>query len=306
MAKILFVDNNDNLAQNSAEPIGQTNAPPNAFAGSFMEFVISQTTTAPVTPADGIKYLDEGHELEGIILGQTIPETDALYLLKTLRAKYKKSETFAIAVVHSGDVQLPMKYIEAGASDFIRAPFSQEELWFRIAQNKALLPRYNGASSINTDYLTQLVNRRYFYRMAEKLFASYERGHIHLTCAMIDIDNFVFLNDVYGERTGDLIIQHVANILKNRFRKTDLLTRYGGKKFCILNVNLERDSAFSVFDELRHKIEESPLRNLGDILKLTISIGVYTGETNHLEDMIRKAAVLLQTAKKQGNRVMVE
>lgn len=310
MAKILFIDNDDSFAPKITGALLRKAVATGAFLGDVAERYIAELTgsVASATPENAIKYLHENPDFHAIILGKDVPKSDGLNFLKELRKKYSKIEVSAIVIIAQEDVQHPLKYIEAGASDFIRMPFSPEELCFRIAQNEALLPKYsdNGSSS-NADYLTQLSNRRYFYKIAEKLFASYERGHIHLTSAMIDIDHFSFLNDAYGEKTGDLIIQHVAEILHQRFRKTDVLTRYGGKRFCVLNINLERGFAFSLFDDLRKKIEQTPLEIANEILKITISTGVYTMEASSLKGLIRKAGVLLQTAIQDGgNRVLVD
>ncbi len=310
MAKILFIDNDDYLSKKITGSLLRETVATGAFPGSVAELYAAKSTgsVASATLEHAIKYLHENPDFQSIVLGKDVPKNDGLYFLKELRKKYSKNEVSAIVVVEQEDVQLPSKYIEAGASDFIRMPFSFGELCFRIAQNEALLPKYCGnGSSSNSDYLTQLSNRRYFYKIAEKLFASYERGHIHLTAAMIDIDHFSFLNDAYGEKIGDLIIQRVAETLHQRFRKTDVVTRYGGKKFCILNINLERSFAFSLFDDLRKKVEQTPIVAASEILRITISTGVYTMEATSLKGLIRQAGILLQTAMKDGgNRVIVE
>lgn len=309
MAKILFVDNDDSLIKKTSQALLHNSRVPGAFGRNMVESVVAQTlgSIIPSEPKNALKHISESLELEGVVLGSTVSQTDGLYLLKMLREKHCKSEVFAIVVVEQNEPQASLEYVEAGANDFVRMPFSPEELCFRIVQNKALQQTYNGSSAVNSDYLTHLTNRRYFYQTAEKLYASCQRGHIHLTCAMIDIDHFGFLNDTYGEKTGDVIIQQVGNMLGQRFRKSDLLTRYGGKKFCILNINLERGFAFSVFDQLRKKIEETEFECKEEKLKVTISTGVYTLVTDSLEELIRRAAVLLQTAKKNGgNRVLVE
>lgn len=310
MAKILFIDNDDSCSRKITDALLHEAVATGSFLWDVAERYPAEFngSVASATPEHAIKCLHENHDFHAIILGNDVSQSDGLYFLKELRKKYNKNEISAIVIVEQEDVQSPLKYIEAGASDFIRMPFSPEELCFRIAQNEALLPKYSGnGSSNNADHLTQLSNRRYFYKIAEKLFANSERGHIHLTSAMIDIDHFSFLNDAYGEKTGDLIIQHVAEILHQRFRKTDVLTRYGGKKFCVLNINLERSFAFSLFDNLRKKIEQTPFEAAGETLKVTISTGVYTMEAVSLKEMIRKAGVLLQTAIKDGgNRVLVD
>lgn len=55
---------------------------------------------------------------------------------------------------------------------------------------------------------------------------------------LIDIDNFKHFNDTYGHITGDFIIKSVADMLKNRCRKTDIYGRFGGDEFILLIQNV--------------------------------------------------------------------
>jgi diguanylate cyclase (GGDEF)-like protein len=124
---------------------------------------------------------------------------------------------------------------------------------------------------------------------------------------MIDIDYFKKVNDTYGHKAGDIVLQYVANTLKNRVRGTDIVARLGGEEFCILAVNLKEDDAKILFEKLRQTIENSSIEiNENQTIKVTISIGAVTGLTESLEDMVNKADALLYEAKNSGrNKVIV-
>ena len=84
------------------------------------------------------------------------------------------------------------------------------------------------AVAASTDYLTNLLNRRGFLAEVE----SEEAADKHFY-AVIDVDNFKSFNDRHGHDTGDVVLQHVAAVLDEVTRDTDLVARWGGEEFII-------------------------------------------------------------------------
>ncbi len=74
----------------------------------------------------------------------------------------------------------------------------------------------------------------------KQLFASAARGQISLGVCMIDIDHFKMVNDTYGHEAGDKVLKHISAMIKNSFRETDIVSRFGGEEFCILWVNMKK------------------------------------------------------------------
>lgn len=77
------------------------------------------------------------------------------------------------------------------------------------------------------DFLTDTYNHRYFSARLEEEFNRAIRYSLSLSCILLDIDDFKWVNDTYGHRRGDTILREVASVIKGTIRKTDFLARYG-------------------------------------------------------------------------------
>lgn len=151
-----------------------------------------------------------------------------------------------------------------------------------------------------TDQLTGLYNRRHLDAVLESNSQIAERYNIPFSVAIIDIDHFKQVNDVYGHQVGDYVLQTLSGILKRVCRSVDILGRWGGEEFLILLPNTEEDDAEIAAEKIRKAIEMFPLENVG---VKTASIGVSEYHDN-LHETIKRADEALYQAKAQGrNRV---
>lgn len=156
-----------------------------------------------------------------------------------------------------------------------------------------------------TDSLTGLLNRREFFSQAEREFARYQRYRHPLAAIMTDIDNFKTINDQYGHRAGDLVMQTVAGQLRKELRKVDLAGRYGGDELAILLPMTELHDASGVAQRLLAAVAENPVAFEAHLIKLSISAGITTAEgTQSLTALLHRADEALYEAKQAGrNRI---
>lgn len=167
------------------------------------------------------------------------------------------------------------------------------------------------------DFLTGVYNRRTFMELADKLHQRAKRYNEPLTVIMVDIDQFKNINDTYGHRVGDQVLQVIAKACQQNLRSVDLLGRYGGEEFIILlpltsasagDLPSAQSPAVQLAERLRSTIAEIIVPNhLGDI-RLTISLGIAGREHGYddLEQLINCADIALYESKKNGrNRVTV-
>ena len=119
---------------------------------------------------------------------------------------------------------------------------------------------------------------------------------------MIDIDDFKLVNDQYGHAAGDDILQLFAQVVQENTREIDLLFRLGGDEFTLLLWDTDADSALSVAEELRRKIEETRF-SIGRLV--TVSIGLNTlKQDQSISVWFREADEALYRVKNNGrNRV---
>ena len=84
----------------------------------------------------------------------------------------------------------------------------------------------------HTDSLTDIYNRYGFDELAERMITKNPKSHF--VAALLDIDDFKFINDIYGHVYGDRALKSLTDSMKAFFPKTTLLGRNGGDEFCIL------------------------------------------------------------------------
>ena len=90
-----------------------------------------------------------------------------------------------------------------------------------------------------TDSLTNIYNRYGFDGLAEKMIS--KNPQTHFVAALLDIDDFKFINDIYGHSYGDKALKSLADSMKAFFPSDALLGRNGGDEFCILLPNCTYD-----------------------------------------------------------------
>lgn len=75
-----------------------------------------------------------------------------------------------------------------------------------------------------------------------------------LSFAILDIDFFKSVNDNYGHQYGDYVLKEVSNLMKQSFRKTDMIYRYGGEEIGIILPETSADNAEIPVERLREKL----------------------------------------------------
>lgn len=258
---------------------------------------------------DGCQALDvftQHPDIQLVITDYNMPNMDGFEFTMQIRKQYNKSELAVIGLSAQGNNILSAQFLKHGANDFIHKPFLNEEFHCRVSQNVEMVEYIQTVKKLsNLDYLTELVNRRYFFEMGGKLFDNAQRNHSTLSIAMVDIDDFKDVNDLHGHGIGDMVIRKVATLLNDRFRRSDIVARFGGEEFCILASNMAPNAVFRVFDELRQSLAQTDLKIEGKTLNTTVSIGVCSQLRPCLDDMISVADQMLYKAKANGkNQVM--
>ncbi len=179
-----------------------------------------------------------------------------------------------------------------------------------ITERKYLMDRL--ANQARVDYLTNLSNRRYFMEQAEAELHRALRYETPLAMLMIDIDHFKHINDSYGHKTGDLVLQKLSEMLKHSLREVDVLGRIGGEEFAILLPESKLENAVEVAERLREQVENAKLiEDKGEPLRFTVSIGValLDGKNKTLDSLFSSADEALYKAKNSGRncvRVVAE
>ncbi|HEX9102155.1 MAG TPA: sensor domain-containing diguanylate cyclase [Polyangia bacterium] len=123
--------------------------------------------------------------------------------------------------------------------------------------------------------------------------------------AMCDLDRFKQVNDAHGHAAGDELLRRVAHQLASVVRAADGVVRWGGEEFLLVLPGVDRALAQHIVERARKSIEEDAVVVGGNVLRITISVGVAERHPGEPRDaLIARADEALYTAKASGrNRV---
>lgn len=157
------------------------------------------------------------------------------------------------------------------------------------------------------DVLTGTYNRRaILQRFDQELERARDEGS-HLAVAMIDIDHFKRINDLYGHLAGDEVLCHCVRQLQRRLRAADSLGRYGGEEFLLLLPHTEREGAMAALQGLRQAIAQSPAQFADDTIELRFSVGLWCavpGPDDSAAALLGRADAALYQAKADGRNTV--
>ena len=160
-----------------------------------------------------------------------------------------------------------------------------------------------------SDPLTGLFNRGYVDdRFAIEL--SRARRHCRqLTLAVIDVDRFKSLNDTHGHSAGDIVLRKIGAILRQSFRQSDTVGRYGGEEFVVILPEINLEDAQRKLESLRELVASTPIEldGRGETVIVTISAGLagLPEDGNDAAELFALADERLFQAKREGrNRVV--
>lgn len=165
----------------------------------------------------------------------------------------------------------------------------------------------NLTNAASMDKLTGLYNRKYINEVLDAEFKRAKALHSDLSVVLFDIDNFKKINDTYGHPAGDFVLSTLgAQVKASGLRERDLAGRWGGEEFIVVMAHSSGDQATEVAERIRKKIEMHKFEYDGQLIAVTVSLGVaYLKKDFHEGNDIYKAAdkALYESKHAGKNRV---
>jgi two-component system, cell cycle response regulator len=226
----------------------------------------------------------------------SMPEMNGLDLTRQI----KKTLPFASVIIMTGYAR-DFDYdqaMEAGASDFIKKPFTLRELGARVFQ---VQQQENFRRDSFRDELTGLYNRRGLFALAEHYLKLGRRNKKNFYLLFADLDDLKMINDKWGHRQGDLALQEMAKIMRKSFREPDIVARIGGDEFVVVPVEMsDKAHIESIIERLHRSLAR--FNSTGEYpFYLSISFGLSfcdPGDPYSIEELINRADESMYERKK--------
>lgn len=233
------------------------------------------------------------------ILDINMPGMNGYELCSALKDSYETKDTPVIFLTGNVLPEDKVKGFECGAIDYITKPFNGSELIARVRNHLEVKHNRDYLKEMAlTDGLTKLYNHAYIHERLNEEISNTRRHDLDLSLIMIDLDNFKQINDSFGHKLGDMVLQTVSQSIKDIIREEDVAGRYGGEEFIIILPNTNHSAAFKVAEKIRKSVKN--IKWQYDDMKITLSGGVYSLVDEGINEFIEKTDILLYKAKSEG------
>ena len=146
--------------------------------------------------------------------------------------------------------------------------------------------------------------------MAETLYREVARamrfGH-PISLIILDVDDFKQINDHRGHMQGDIVLERVADVVRDATRSIDVAARYGGDELALILVETGREGAGILGERLGERIKcaEVPLREGGSMgIKISVGVATIPDSAEDLDSLVDAAdRALLRAKRAQKNRI---
>lgn len=241
---------------------------------------------------------------ELILMDVYMPGCNGVELTKLIRQDISYLNVPIVFLSSETDLSKQLEAVKVGADDFLCKPIASD---FLVSAISTRAERYRALRMLITrDGLTGLYNHTAIKEelMAEIAIAG--RNRVPLALAMIDLDNFKYVNDSYGHTVGDQVLRALSGLLKQRLRRGDVIGRYDGEKFIVIFPATTAAVAKSVLDQIRVAFKKMKQFSESGIFSVTFSAGIADLElTTNVEELIETADSGLYIAKHAGKNCVV-
>lgn len=278
---------------------------------SILEYYSALLTAAGMSAAftnNPLEILEklEQHRPDLILLDINMPLVNGYELAGVIR-QFEEYQSIPILFLSAEtSTEKKSSLLEIGSDDLLSKDMSPLEF---VRQIRSRVERAKILSSfMYEDSLTGLLNHAQIQMAAERALSQAKRYKRSCSIAMLDIDNFKYINDTYGHQTGDKVLKALAQLLQQRLRTTDYIGRYGGEEFMLALPETAIQDAGNIVNELRKAFKAIEFIEAQQKFTVSFSSGIAENrEEETTTTLIQRADAALYRAKTSGkNRVCVQ
>ena len=223
---------------------------------------------------DSKSALKTGNSITGFHKKTDISGKRTYYNVKTIPLKDEKNKIYAV-----------LKIIQDRSNDF----FKEKKLIHKA----------------NYDMLTNIPNRALLLDRLEQSINRSNRNRSMFAVLFIDLDEFKFVNDIYGHLVGDRILKMATRRIKSSIRKIDTIARFGGDEFIVILEEIKTSqNIIKISKDILSKVNSPYILDENTKLHISCSIGIEMYYPHKLlkskYELIKNADVAMYMAKKDG------
>ena len=275
-----------------------------------LDAVLSDAGMVVSTLSDPTQLLHRAaeHQPELVLMDLHMPKVSGDELAAMLRQFDKWSNLPILYLSREESQAQRAEALRRGGDDFIDKPVSNDYL-IKTCRNRVRRLR-TMQQAIAQDGLTGLLKHASIKEALETEIRSAERSGNTLSVVMLDIDHFKSVNDSFGHALGDVVISTMGTLLRQHFRASDRLGRYGGEEFVAVLPNCTLEKAEQLVESLRLDFAAISFVGPSQSFSCTLSAGIADNRQKlpqRAEDLLERADQALYQSKSAGrNRITLQ
>jgi diguanylate cyclase (GGDEF)-like protein len=261
--------------------------------------------TATANAHDAAQALD-GEQPDVVVLDLALPDAAGAALVRMIRRTGRLRLTPVIALTDQDTDTERERALEAGVDDVMLRPLSQSRLTSALIHRAARARRLEEA--LRRDSLSGFLTAGTLLDEMDSVLAYARREGERISFLLLDVDHFRRVNEQLGHQTGDQVLAHIARVIRDRVRASDLVVRMGGEEFGVLLRHCGPADALAIAEQIRTAVVTSPPVVEGTPMPVRLSGGVagYPEHAIGMRDLLLAAERALRQAKERGrDRVVV-
>jgi diguanylate cyclase (GGDEF)-like protein len=243
-----------------------------------------------------------------ILLDVEMPDENGYEACRRLKAD---SDTASIPIIFLTALATTAEVVRGlnlGAVDYIAKPFKLSEMLSRVraALRTSHIIRLLEEKAL-IDAVTGIGNRALFKDRFKAEVALRVKSGNPLSCIALDVDQFKFINDTYGQPFGDYVLHGIGVALTEVCRVEDVPCRIEGERFVVLSPYTGIEEALALAEKMRVAVENIPFTRDDKALAVTCTFGVAQALHPYDRSLPQRAEQALDRSKNGGfNRVVAD